>query len=192
MKTKSGKVLQIFQDPYRDDPREMSDHLGTMVIFHKRYSFGDKTDIRSADFNGWNEMEEHIEKEYNTVLCLRIYMLDHSGITISTKPFGDPWDSGQVGFIYVEQSKLTREYGEITDQILRQAQEVLEAEVREVDYYLRGEVYGFKLIRKSPLDDPNLDMEDEEGWGFLGSNFETNGLLENLSQEDQPESIIDL
>jgi hypothetical protein len=44
-------------------------------------------------------------------VILPLYLYDHGGITMSTGSFGDPWDSGQVGFIYVSKEKARKEFG---------------------------------------------------------------------------------
>jgi len=44
-----------------------------------------------------------------------LYLYDHSGITMSTSPFSCPWDSGQVGFAYVDRATVEREWGKIYD-----------------------------------------------------------------------------
>ena len=85
------------------------DNLGKMVCFHKRYSLGDDHDIHHDDFNGWDEMGEHLTKGHDAVIILPLYLYDHSGITIQTTPFSCPWDSGQVGFIYMDRETILRE-----------------------------------------------------------------------------------
>jgi hypothetical protein len=79
-------------------------------------------------------------------IVMPLYLYDHSGQTISTKPFGCRWDSGQVGFIYVSRKKLLEEYGgkKVTKKMLETATKVLLAEVEVYDHYIRGDVYGFK------------------------------------------------
>jgi len=36
------------------------------------------------------------------IVLLPLYLLDHSGLSISTSDFCDPWDSAQVGWIYTD------------------------------------------------------------------------------------------
>ena len=108
-KLKDGHILQIFQDTWAESPRSWS-NLGTMAIFHTRYNFGDEVNFSSDDFGNWSEMEEHIENELKASVCIPIYLYDHSGITINTEGFSCPWDSGQVGFIYVTDEKLAAVY----------------------------------------------------------------------------------
>jgi len=48
-------------------------------------------------------------KDYYVILPVYIY--DHSGITLNTVGFSDPWDSGQVGWIYASKGKFLKETG---------------------------------------------------------------------------------
>lgn len=79
-------------------------------------------------------------------LCiLPLYLYDHSGITMSTNRFNCPWDSGQVGYIYLTREKYEKETAlEFT---IKAAHEILTGEVETYDYYLTGEVYGKTLHR---------------------------------------------
>jgi hypothetical protein len=99
--------------------------------------------------------KEHVEAYVNKhYFILPLYLYDHSGITISTKPFGCPWDSGQVGFIFAD-----RECKEYDDMLAG-----LTAEVETYDSYLTGDVYGYTI-------------EDQDGnvvhscWGFYGCEY---------------------
>jgi hypothetical protein len=164
--TVGTKTVKIMTDENPESPRHDS-NLGVMVAFHRRYDLGDKGHgVRADDFNGWDEMEAHLRKEKDAALILPLYLYDHSGITMSTKPFSCPWDSGRLGLIYVTKAKLREEYGvkRLGAATLRKATAVLEGEVETYDQYLRGDVYGYAV-------------EDEGGnvldscWGFYGLDY---------------------
>ncbi|KNZ70286.1 hypothetical protein Tfer_0846 [Thermincola ferriacetica] len=148
-----------------------------------------------------DEIIDIIRKKF---IILPLYLLDHSGITISTSPFSCPWDSGQVGWIYVSKDDVCGVYGvkHITPTVKRWAIGVLEAEVEEYDIYLRGEVYGYKLyhideakleaylkaagLERENLSDRELELflvEEDSCWGFFGDDFRANGLLEYVGRE---------
>jgi hypothetical protein len=91
---------------------------------------------------------------------LPLYLYDHSGITMNTSGFSCPWDSGQVGWIYADADMVKKEYDAITPETLERAKNLLESEVKEYDYYLTGQCYGFKLYEG--------DAEIDSCWGFLG------------------------
>ena len=185
LKTKSGKRLEIWHDDSPESPRTW-DNVGTMAIFHKCYRFGDEVLFSSDDFQGWDEMENYITDTLGAKVCLPIFMYDHSGVTIKTGPFSCGWDSGKVGFIYATEEKITETWGECTPATIQLATQRLEGEVETMDQYLQGEVYGFKLIKPSLLDDPELDAEEDSCWGFFGSDLKTNGILDHLCTEDHP------
>jgi len=126
------------------NPRE-NDNLGSMVCYHRRYNLGDKNPYlpghykpNPRDFSGWRDMRQYLEKVHDLAVCLPIYMYDHSGISLSTKPFSCPWDSGQVGFIFVSKEKLRKEYGvkRVTASLVSKAERILIAEVEEYNQYL--------------------------------------------------------
>ncbi len=175
---KSGNTLEVIQDGDCSHPRTDFDNLGKMVCFHSRYDLGDKTTLTSGDFNSWAELEQHLIKKEKAVVILPLYLYDHSGITIATKPFSCPWDSGQVGYIYVTREAAMIEYStkRITAAIKEKILAVLQAEVKTYDQYLTGDVYGYKV---KDTDDEELDS----CWGFYGSDPAENGMLEQCGEE---------
>jgi hypothetical protein len=185
IKLKDNHVLQIFQDTWGESPREW-DNLGTMAIFHKRYNFGDEVDFKADDFNSWAQMGEYINKNLDAAVYLPIYMYDHSGITINCDGFACPWDSGQVGYIYVSRQKLKDEYGvkRISNAMLERAEYTLRNEVHKMDQYITGDVYGFQVIKRY-LDNNNELKEDivDSCSGFYGENFKENGMLAYINED---------
>jgi hypothetical protein len=160
-----NKVIEITQDESPENPREWNDYLGKMVCFHGRYDLGDKTDLKSDMFNGWEELEQHLIKEEKAVLILPLFLHDHSGITIKIGSFNGlspyaHWDSGQVGFIYVTKEDLKKEG--ITKE---KAQKILEAEVDEYDSYIRGEVYVFTIYEVKTCNEGHEHKEVIESCG---------------------------
>lgn len=113
-------------DYYPLNPIEDSDIK--FVLFHKRYNLGNCKDYRQEDYNSWNELAEDLHRDYRHVVP--VYMYDHSSVTLSTEPFGDPWDSGQVGFACV---KDPNDYGDVDSSI--------EYVLKGYTAYLNGEVY---------------------------------------------------
>jgi hypothetical protein len=185
IKLKEDHILQIFQDTWGESPREWS-NLGTMAIFHRRYNFGDEVDFKSDDFDSWSNMEEYINKDLDAAVCIPIYMYDHSGITINCDGFACPWDSGQVGYIYVSRQKLKDEYGvkRISNVMLERAEKALRREVHLMDQYITGDVYGFQVIKRY-LNTNGEIQEDiiDSCSGFYGDNFKENGMMEYINTD---------
>ena len=155
--------IRIEQDVNGDGPRE-DDNLGTMVCFHKRYKLGDKDHgYNFNDYISWDGLQEAIAKQEDTAAILPIYMYDHGGITINTGGFSCPWDSGQIGFIFISKAKAREAYGWklITQKRMQQLEDMLRGEIATYDQYLTGDVWGYII-------------EDDDGnyvdscWGFYG------------------------
>lgn len=152
------------------DPRE-NDNLGTIIGWHRRYNIGEQRFTTDpGDFLADLQRERAI--------YLPVFMYEHSGVALSTGSFGDPWDSGQVGFIYVSRADVLKEYSTkiVTKKVREQVLGVLKAEVAEYSAWMGGEVYGFEIV----------DAEGEfvdSCWGFIGLDNirdEVNAILENL------------
>jgi hypothetical protein len=185
IKLKEDHILQIFQDTWGESPREWS-NLGTMAIFHRRYNFGDEVDFKSDDFDNWSEMGEYINKDLDAAVCIPIYMYDHSGITINCDGFACPWDSGQVGYIYVSRQKLKDEYGvkRISSVMLERAEKALRREVHVMDQYITGDVYGFQVIKRYLNTDGEIQEDIIDSCsGFYGDNFKENGMMEYIDKD---------
>ena len=161
-------TLSIVQDEDPLNPRTAFDNLGKMVCFHKRYTLGDKHNIDHSDFNGWDEMAAYITQEHRAVIILPLYLYDHSGITLQTTPFSCPWDSGQIGFIYMDRETILREAPGspkiITPAAKKWAVSSLLSEVKVYDQYLTGDIWGYVI-------------KDEDGetvdscWGYYGEDY---------------------
>ena len=112
-------------------------------------------------------------------LSLPLYLYDHSGVTMSCAAFICPWDSGQVGIIYVSKERLRQEYSSklITPKIREKALAVLRAEVEEYDRFLTGDCWGYEIYEMD--DDPDMTEAGYENdgycvdscWGFLGDEW---------------------
>ncbi len=185
IKLKDNHVLQIFQDTWGESPREWS-NLGTMAIFHRRYNFGDDVKFTAEEFDNWSDMENYINKKLDAAVCLPIYLYDHSGITINCDGFSCPWDSGQVGFIYVTKQKLKDQYGvkRISNDLLEKAKNILKREVHVMDQYITGDVYGFQVIKRYLNTDGEIQEDIIESCsGFYGENFKENGMMEYINKD---------
>lgn len=140
--------------------------------------------------------QEQVEKVLNRhIIMLPLHLYDHGGITMRTTGFHCPWDSGQVGFIYVSRAKVRQEFGwkRITKAREQQINDYLKGEVETYDQYLRGEVYGFIVEQRPEVYDEDgdlVDVGDDELWahvdscyGFYGDDPHTNGMAEHIDKE---------
>jgi hypothetical protein len=163
---------ELIQDQDPRNPRDC-DNLGTMVCWHRRYILGDEQPNESPEEWIRNMSGLDDDKKY---ISLPLYLYDHGGITMSCAAFSCPWDSGQVGIIYVSKERLRQEYSSklITPKIREKALSVLRAEVEEYDRFLAGDCWGYEIYEMD--DDPDMiaaGYEDggycvDSCWGFLG------------------------
>lgn len=176
-----GYTIEIHQDDLAPDPREEFDNFSTMVTVGGRYTLGGPDDLRLS-VSGIMDMQTRLEKE--GAIILPIYLYDHGGVSIDTRSFVGraqhaEWDSGQVGFVYATREQVFKEFGGkiMTQTVRTKAENLLRAEVKEYDQYLRGEVYGYNI-----LDRAGEDLEYGSCWGFFG---DTKDML------DEAKAIID-
>lgn len=122
-----------------------------MICLHNRYYLGDPHEYRANDHTGWADLEQHILRHHPGAVLLPLYMMDHSGLSISisdaTFRAFDPqaWDWGQVGFIYASAEAIRDAFGakRITRRLREQVEDVLRADVADYDLYLRDEAYCY-------------------------------------------------
>jgi len=184
-----GYTIKAIVDEIPQNPRTEWDNLGTMACWHRRYTLGDKhsykhpenlyLDLKNANQDSagylFKNNQELMDAFYGLkdIICLPLYLFDHSGITMKTTPFSCPWDSGWVGLIYITKAKIREEYGwkVITKERADKIREHLTAEVKTYDQYLTGEVYVYEVFNKD-------GKEIDSCGGYYGDDFDENGLLE--------------
>jgi len=163
--TKPRFTYEILQDGEPEDPRRW-DNVAKFAFFHKRLSLPNDSDRECDDYGSWEELETALKKHYNIVAIEPVYMYDHSGLTIATKPFSCPWDSGQIGFAFVTREEVLNEHPgrqNLTKALKQWAAAILESEVKTYDMYLRGDVWGYTIY-----DD---GTEIESCWSFFGHDY---------------------
>lgn len=184
-------AVRLVADLHAQSPREW-DNLGTMVCAHRRYNLGDSDGLDKArelivqhfseewlDREGFDlthvpDVQAALERTGKAIL-LPLYLYDHSGITMNTTGFHCPWDSGQVGFIFVSKQDVRNEFGwkKLTQGRIQMIQTCLKGEVEVYDQYLTGDVWGFEVVEDGEVTD--------SCWGFFGSDPLTNGIFDHLA-----------
>ena len=146
----SGCNINVGYDTDAESPRTW-DNLGKMICFHGKYNLGDMHDLHSEDFEDWDDMQRYLRMTYKPAVLHPLYLYDHSGITISTAPFGCRWDSGQVGFVFATRADILAAYGarRLSKRITKNADKCILAEVNVYDAYLTGEVYRYEVTSLS-------------------------------------------
>lgn len=139
----------------------------------------------------WRLHEQARDKYINYYLKrhyvhLPLYLYDHSGLTISDKPFGCTWDSGPVGFIVVSVDKLRKEGlmtpdARLAPKTRKRIENVLRGEIEQYDAYLQGQVYGFK--QQVSDDDGDTWVTEDSTWGYYGYDHVKSGLIESIPND---------
>lgn len=139
-------TIDFIQDDYPVDPRENAD---TVICSANRKEFGD-INLGICPKRSTPHLEVFKRHLKQSNLCIQdvvyslVFLNEYNGYELSTKPFLNSWDSGQLGYIYITRqdarkrlnvSRLTkRNTFYIVDTYFR----------RELDVftdYLNGEVY---------------------------------------------------
>lgn len=160
----SSHTLRIYPDSDVTSPRD-NDNLGTLACWHRRYTLGDVQPKQDPI-----EYQEALPKD---TLIVPVYMMDHSGISLSISDYGDPWDSGQVGIYHVSPEEIIEAYGEDTPETRKRAEEGIKAEIQEYSDWVNGNCWGFEIL--------DADGSHVDGCsGFIGDNLIENGLADHL------------
>ena len=116
---------------------ESDAHLGTMVCYHRRHMLGDAHGFVSMADAARAERLREVDGE--VALVLPLYLYDHSELTMATKPFSCPFDSGKVGFIYATYNAIRKAYGKqrLSKKLIERARECLVDEVAQYNAELR-------------------------------------------------------
>jgi hypothetical protein len=186
-KTVGGNLkVRVFMDDDPLDPRKEGDcYLGTMACFHSRYDLGDSRD--EYQFSDVGAMRDWLKVHEDELVILPLFLYDHSGITMNTRGFSCPWDSGKVGWIYVSREDILENWGRkrLTAKLRRQAEKVLIAEVEAYDQYLVGDVYGYTISREETCNDcgHTEDVHLDSCWGYYGLDYVKEAALEAADWE---------
>jgi hypothetical protein len=185
-----GYNIEIKSDDCPLNPRTDWDNGSIMVCQHNRYSLGDEEHgVDLSDCESWADVKQAIIDQKKPIAILPLYLYDHSGITMNTTGFSCNWDSGQVGFIFVDEETATKigwtkEYaeklakgddenyaGKTREEILT---DFMVSDVQVYDDYISGQVYRFEIT-----DEDGEEVEDGSCGGFFGYDNEKSGLLDH-------------
>jgi hypothetical protein len=178
-----GVVVEIYYDTDPESPAEW-ENLGE-ITYNKsartRLGYVGKTADEDAEI-----ARKVRDGEY---IGIPVWAYVHSGATVQaawSNPFGCPWDSGRSGWVYVPKAKVLEEFSRkrMSPELLAKVHEILRAEVKVFDQYLRGDVYGFRVLDKRS--DPE-GMEVDACWGFYGLDYvvgEAESALEYATKDE--------
>ena len=196
--TPTGKRLKIYHHTDGESPRTW-DNIGRIVAFHRRYYLADDEfkNLSPESFESWDDIEKYLVEEYDARVILPVYMLDHSGVILSTSPFSCRWDSGQIGFIFADGKTIKKEFGfkRVGKHVRAKISGILDGEIETLSQYLNGEVYGFVEEKYIPPceycgRDGQYIATDNSVWDFYGDDVKTNGMLEHV--EGKPSEWVEV
>lgn len=137
-----------------------------------------------------------VDPDEEHIFLLPLYLYEHSGITMSTTPFGCRWDSGQAGMAFVTKEELIESgaYHITKDSPLEDMREaahkVIRNEVEEYDHYITGNYIGYTLehldtSRLTEYDTAEDFQDDPDAWEEVDScvgfpNSDDKHILEDL------------
>lgn len=163
IETKQKYTFKIEQSEDYASPREW-DNVSKFAVFHSRYDSPNDSYLERRDIDelgSWDCVREELIRCHDIYpFCIKpVYMYDHGGITLSTTGFSCSWDSGQVGFVFVDKATIKKE------SITRvQAIDCLDSEFNTYDQYLRGDVWDVFICDDS-------DNVAESVCGFYGHEY---------------------
>lgn len=186
--------LELYYDgDMCENPLEYS--ICTVDLFHRREGCWVGSDYNWSEYKGVRERytEPNDESYVRSLKELRrkggvvlpVFCYEHSGITFKCSSFSDPWDSGQVGYAYMNSEQIS-ELGWPKGKRGRKA--AAEKHIRQcvglMAAYANGDVYGFSIFDK--------DGEPIDGCGgYFDSHYGKDNWIEQMKQ-DSPEEFYPL
>lgn len=177
----NGYTVKLYNDDLGCDPRAEFGPIARMYCEHRNYNLGDHAyfkkndppwreyqyDANDNECDAGEQINAWIKKEKPEVLSL--YLYDHSGISMSCNSFGDPWDSGQVGIIYMTRGVMREVFNRkrITKATRAKAIKLMRAEVKEYDQFLTGDIHGYAIENAAGERVDSL-------WGLFGHDYAEN------------------
>jgi hypothetical protein len=160
------KIL-VDHNPF--NPRD-EENMGTIALVSNRYLSEDYI----MSYDDINNILSN-KKDY---ISLPLFAYIHGNIALNTVGFSCPWDSGQIGCIFVNKSEIRDSFRvkrvgpKLHDKILS----YLSDEVRIYHNYLNNEVYGYIIY-----DDDNQEIDS--CWGYYDrsqAEYEAQNYIESL------------
>lgn len=158
-----GCKIEIFPDEMAESPREW-DNL-TEIHYHSRsYVLGD---TNYTDIDKFNEMLRKAYKNKDMVIPLFAYI--HSGVSLSLASFQGrlpqghaEFDSGQAGVVIIRRKAILENWSKkkLTKDLKEKAYKVAEGEIKTLNQYFMGDIYGFNVSEN--------EEHVDSCWGFYG------------------------
>lgn len=101
-------TLEIHHD--HDPAQTLDDVFGDVHAWtwHPRWRIGEHIS-RPRSQEDYDDVVARVREACPTAVMVPMYMYEHGGFCLATKPFADPWDSGQVGIVWASDPGYTEE-----------------------------------------------------------------------------------
>lgn len=132
-------AIEADHDMHPIDPREANDNFGSMILFHPHYQLGDNHSMTPERLTA--------ALQQPGTIYIPVYLYDHSGLSISDSRVC-AWDSSHVGYIYATAAAIKDNFGSDTIDDQKKAMQLLHAEIKEYDKYIRGDQYQIIVNEK--------------------------------------------
>ncbi len=127
-------IITISYDESPSNPLHDDWMLINIVDWHRRYKFGK---------HSFNEPDDFLyEAKQNKYIYKKLYMYEHGNISFSTTDFNDRFDSGFLGFVYIDPDDLKGRGLE-----LERADDIINTELDIFEKYVNGEVFTVCIDR---------------------------------------------
>lgn len=179
VKRNDGKIvfLRIERDLSPVNPRiDWDCNIAHFICWHRRYNLGDEHDF--ASILELNKELTFQRRKGNDFFSTPLFLLDHSGLSLSTTAFSNKWDSGLTGIAYIFKKDLVANGIIYADEDVwrKKALETINGELETYNQYLEGDVYGYTELEYSH----GTWKESSSCWGFFGDNPQKNGMLDSI------------
>ena len=163
----NGEKLFFMTAERDNDPLDPREDYNSCTICYvcNRYLGSSKydNDMDFADGEALNDYLTELKDRGTEFVPVPLYAYVHSGITISTGSFNDPWDSGCFGVAICTKEQVVNAYGNDTDW-QQHAKDIIEGEIETYDKFLTGDIYLY-TVYEYDKDTQDWDIVDTCG-GF--------------------------
>jgi len=158
-------IVKIYRDTHAVDPLKPHD-IVKMALMHSRYDLGHDLDVVDRA-NSLTELRSLIEELYDVAYIAEVHLYDHSGLRVKVGPFSGlsqghaRFDSGPVGYAFITEEGAGDDWDD--DKL----EEVVEAQTKHLDKFLRGDVWRYEVVSND---------EDEELLDSCGGFYDVENL----------------
>lgn len=157
------------------DPRENDELVEIVTGELRRWNVRTKDAKFQGAFDRFNEIGRaglfrRWLKIFHNTDAMPVFLFEHSNVALSTGDFGDRWDSGQIGWAYLNPDAEQWEGIE--------PEKVIAGTVEVLGQWMNGEVYGWiaeelvtgrKVYDNEDEDEPFEEWNETDAcWGYIG------------------------